>query len=107
MEDVLKRLLEAEARAEALVAEATAKREQIVRQATEEVRAAELRFEERIPEIQHSFASKAQERAEQAVAELKRRYEERHKSLLALAERQADEAMNAALAIILDAEKHP
>lgn len=106
MEDVLKRLLEAEARAEAMVAGATAKREQIIRQATEEARAAELRFEQRIPEIQGSFASKAQERAEQAIAELKRRYEERHKSLRALAERQSQEAVNAAVAILLDAERN-
>lgn len=107
MEDVLKRLLEAEARAEGLVAEAARKREQIVRQATEETRAAELRFEERIPEIQGSFSGKAQERAEQAIAELKRRYEERQRSLRALAERQTGEAVNGALAILLDVEKHP
>lgn len=106
MEDVLKRLLEAEARAEAVVAEATAKREQIIRQATEEARAAELRFEERIPEIQGSYSGKAEERAQQAIAELKRRYEERHKSLRALAERQAPDAVNAAVAILLDAAKN-
>jgi len=106
MEDVLKRLLEAEARAEAMVADATAKREQIIRQATEEARAAEQRFEARIPEIQGSFAGKAQERAEQAIAELRRRYEERHKSLRALAERQADDAVNAAVALLLDVERN-
>lgn len=105
MEDVLKRLLEAEARAEALVAEAGAKREQVIRQATEEARAAELRFEQRIPEIQGSFSGKAAERAEQAVAELKRRYDERHKTLRAAAERQAQEAVNAAVAILVDAGK--
>jgi vacuolar-type H+-ATPase subunit H len=107
MEDVLKRLLEAETRAEAVVAEATARREQIIRQATEEARAAESRFEARIPEIQGAFSGKAEERAQQAIAELKRRYEERHKSLRALAERQTQEAVNAAVAILLDAEKHP
>ena len=39
-------------------------------------------------------------------AELKRRYEERHKSLRALAERQSQEAVNAAVAILLDAERN-
>lgn len=106
MEDVLKRLLEAEARAEAVVAEATAKRDQIIRQATEEVRAAELRFQERIPEIKGSFSGKAEERAQQAIAELKRRYDERHKSLRILAERQTREAVDAAVAILLDTEKN-
>lgn len=106
MEDVLKRLLEAETRAEAVVADATARREQILRQATDDARAAELRFEQRIPEIQGSFSGKAEERAQQAIAELKRRYEERHKSLRALAERQTAEAVNAAVAILLNAEKY-
>lgn len=106
MEDVLKRLLEAEARAETIVADATAKRERIIKQATEEARAAELRFEERIPEIQGSFSGKAEERAQQAVAELKRRYEERQRNLRSLAEQQSKEAVNAALSILLDAEKH-
>lgn len=106
MEDVLKRLLEAETRAEAVVADATARREQILRQATDDARAAELRFEQRIPEIQGSFSGKAEERAQQTIAELKRRYEERHKRLRALAERQTAEAVNAAVAILLNAEKY-
>lgn len=107
MEDVLKRLLDAEARAEAIVAEANAKREQIIREATEEARGAEARFEERIPDIQGSFAGKAEERAEQAIAELRRRYEERQKNLRGVAETQTQEAVDAALAIILDTGKNP
>jgi V/A-type H+/Na+-transporting ATPase subunit G/H len=107
MEDILKRLLEAEARAEAVVADANARREQIVKQATEEARAGELRFEERIPEIQESFVSKAEERAQQAIAEIKRRYDERQKQLRALAEERTHEAVNAAVAVLLDVEKNP
>jgi V/A-type H+/Na+-transporting ATPase subunit G/H len=106
MEDVLKRLLEAEARAEALVADASAKREKLIRQATEEARTAELRFEERIPEIRGSFLGKAEERAQQAVAELRRRYEERQRHLRTLAERQAQEAVNAAVGVLLDVENN-
>ncbi len=105
MEDVLKRLLDAEARAEAIVADANAKREQIIREATDEARAAESRFEERIPEIQASFSGKAEERAQQGIAELKRRYEERQKNLRSLAETQTQAAVEAALVIILDAGK--
>jgi len=105
MEDVLKRLLEAETRAEAVVAEANAKREQIIREATEEARAAEARFEERIPEIQASFSGKAEERAQQGIAELKRRYEERQKNLRGLAESQTQAAVESALAVILDTDK--
>ncbi len=105
MEDVLKRLLDAEARAEAIVAEANAKREQIIRQATDEAHAAEARFEERIPEIQVSFSGKAEERAQQGIAELRRRYEERQKNLRGLAETQTQAAIDAALDVILDVAK--
>lgn len=105
MEDVLKRLLEAEARAEAVVSEANAKREQIIRQATDEARAAEARFEARIPEIQASFSGKSEERAQQGIAELKRRYEERQKNLRGLAETQTQAAIDAALSVILDVDR--
>lgn len=106
MEEILKRLLDAEAKAEEIVNIANAKRERMISQALEDGRAAEARFEARIPEIQASFADKAEERASQAVAELKRRYEERHKYLRELAEAHEREALDAAIALILDPAKN-
>ncbi|OIO58480.1 MAG: ATPase [Alphaproteobacteria bacterium CG_4_10_14_0_2_um_filter_63_37] len=105
MEDSLKRLLDAEVKAEALIDGANAQKEAMLRQAIEDVRQAERRFEERIPEIQSSFETKAQSRAEQAVAALERRYHEREGQLGALAAARHDEAVEAAFALLIDRER--
>lgn len=106
MEEILKRLLDAEAKAEEIVEAANGKREHVISQALENSRAAEARFEARIPEIQTSFSERAEERASQAVAELQRRYEERHRYLRELAETHEQEALEAAIAVILDPAKN-
>ena len=81
MDDTLKRLLEAERQADTLVAKALTERDRIVETALEEIRAADDRFRARIPELRDSFLKKAEERAAQAVAELRRRYAERQEQL--------------------------
>lgn len=105
MEDILKRLLDAELKAEALVDEANRERERILNQALEESRVAEAHFESRLPELRAPFLQKAEERAQQAIGELKRRYEERHKQLRALAEEHEQEAIEAAVAFLTSAEQ--
>lgn len=102
MEDVLKSLLDAELKAESLVAEAKSKHDQMVRQAHEDARAAEERFEARIPEIRRSFLDKEEEHASQTIAELKRRYEERQRQLNEIAQERMPEAAEAAMALVLD-----
>lgn len=102
MEDTLQRLLEAEMRAEALVTEALEKREEITRQALEEAELAEKRLAARLPEIQESFMEKARQKVEQSNAESRLRYEERSARLHAIAEEAHDEALEAALAMLLD-----
>ena len=77
MEDILKRLLDAELRAQGQVDQANTERERMIRQALADARAAEERFDARIPELQASFMEKAEERAHQTIGELQRRYEER------------------------------
>ena len=47
---------------------------------------------------------KAEERAEQTVAELKRRYDERHALLRDMAEQREDEALEAAFEVLRSAE---
>ena len=79
MEDTLKRLLEAERRAEAAVEEAKAERERMTREALEQAHHGEQRFQARVPEIHDAFVEKAKARAEQTVAELQRRYAERNR----------------------------
>jgi L-lactate utilization protein LutC len=101
MDDTLKRLLEAELRAEQVVADAKAKREEITRQALEEARHAEHRFGTRVVDIHGAFIDKAKARAEQTIAELQRRYDERSKDLRESAEEREADAVEAALALLL------
>lgn len=105
VEDALKRLLQAELDAEALVDQANEERERLIRQALEDARMAEQRFEARIPELQASFLQKADERSGQAIAELVRRYHERAQELRALARDREAEAITAAAALVLDPER--
>lgn len=105
MDDMLKRLLEVELRAEKLVEEAKARREEITRQALEDARRAEDRFSARIPEIRGAFMEKAQGRATQTIRELQRRYDERNKELRLMGEQHERDAIEAAVAIIVSPEK--
>jgi len=102
MEDTLKQLLEAEARAQAIVDAADRERERVIEQALREVREAEDRFESDKAEIRVPYLREASSRAEQAVAELTRKYEERQRALRNLAEQHEAEAVAAALELLLD-----
>jgi len=105
IEDELQRLLDTELQAEALVKEAELKREQMIRRAREDARAVEQQFEARLPELRASFMEKAEERAVQSVAELARRYEERRAQLRSQAKSREEDAVKAAVAMLLDTEK--
>jgi len=102
MSSDLQRLLDAEARAEAIVAAADQERQRIIDQTLAEVAAAEARFEASLAQIRAPFIEEAEARAEQGVAELKRKYEERQHALRELAERHEAEAIEAGLAMLID-----
>jgi vacuolar-type H+-ATPase subunit H len=102
MEDILKRLLDAEIKAQHLVDQANAERERIIHEALADAQAADERFTARIPELQASFVDKAQERATQAVGEMQRRYEERRATLNQMAAERREEAIEAAVNVVLD-----
>ena len=104
MDDTLQRLLEAEVRAEKIAQQAEAEQENIIQGALMEARAEEERFISRVPDLHRSFIKKAQERSEQTVAELKRRYDERHVQLRDLAEQHEDEALEAAFEALVSGE---
>lgn len=104
MDDTLQRLLDTELRAEKIAQHAEAERERIIQGALAEARAEDERFEKRIPELNASFVEKADGRAEQNIAELKRRYDERHVQLRELAEQREDDALEAAFAILIDSD---
>ena len=102
MEDTLQRLLAAELRAEEIANQAEQEQESLIQQALADVKAENERFSARIPELQRSFLAKAEERATQTVAELQRRYDERHIRLRDQAERREDEALEAAFQVLID-----
>lgn len=101
MDDTLRRLLEAEQKADALVKKAQADRDRIVETALEEIKAADARFRARIPELRESFHNKAEERAAQAIAEVRRRYSERRDELDEEIERRRDQSVSRGLDALL------
>ena len=102
MAEELRRLLDAEARAEALVDEAKRECDRLIEQAHAQARAAEQRVEEHLPELRSSFFNKAVERTDSALAELERRYQQRGELLRALAREHGDEAVSIAFALFVD-----
>jgi len=97
MKDILKRLLDAELKAQEFVNQAKQQRDLIIKEAQEEVQRAEERFNARIPEIYSSFENKAQERAAQTINELQRRCDERCLELAKEAEQHHQIALEAVL----------
>lgn len=102
MDDQLQRLLDAEARAQAVIDAASHERQRMIDDALAAVRGAEARFEAGRAELRAPFLHEAQGRAEQAVAELSRKFGERQRTLRDLAMRHESEAVDAALTLLLD-----
>ena len=102
MSDSLKDLLTAETDAEAIVSAGEEERDRIIQKALEDAQDLERQFLDRLPEMQESFMEKAQSRAEQTIAEVKLRYDERNKMLRELADRHEREALDLCVELILD-----
>ena len=106
MDNSLQRLLDAELEAEAIVRKALDRREQIMAQSLEEARMAEARFEARIPELREAFNDKAEQRIQQTIAEVSLKYQERTQELESMANESRQDAIDAALAILLNPDAH-
>jgi len=102
MDDQLQRLLETEARAQAVIDAASHERQRMIEDALAAVRDAEARFEAGRADLRAPFLNEAKGRAEQAVAELARKYGERQRTLRDLASQHEAEAVDAALTLLLD-----
>lgn len=102
MDDTLKRLLDAEMRAEQIASDAEKAQEAVIQRAIDDARADEERFVAHIPDLHRGFIQKAEERAEQTIAELKRRYDERHVQLSDTAEAREDQALDAAFQLLIE-----
>jgi vacuolar-type H+-ATPase subunit H len=102
MEDQLKRLLEAEARAQAIIDAASAERQRLLDEALASTHDNEARFEASRTELRAPLIKEAHARADHIVAELTRKYEERQRGLRDMAGRHEQEAVEAALNLLLD-----
>jgi len=100
VDDALKRLLNAELEAERIVAGADEQRQAIIEQAKRDARAEEQQFAERAAEIHASFRAQAEQRAQQTIAEIQRRYEEEERELRASAKLHEQRALDEAIALI-------
>jgi V/A-type H+/Na+-transporting ATPase subunit G/H len=105
MEDHLKRLLEAEARAQGMIDAANAERQQALDEALAMARDAEARFAAGRAELRSPFLEEAHRRAEHVIAELARKYDERQRKLREMAAQHEAEAIDAALNLLLDPER--
>jgi F0F1-type ATP synthase membrane subunit b/b' len=102
MDDTLQRLLDTELRAEKIAKHAETELDRTIQEAMASTRAGVERFEAGIPALRASFIEKADARAEQGVAEMKRRYDDRHAQVRKLAEQRGDDALDAAFAFLVD-----
>jgi len=104
MQEALKRLLEAEAHARALIAQAGAERQRMLDESLEEARQAQARFEQEKATLRAPFLAEARIRAEQTVAELGRKFDDRQKALRDMTAQHEQLAVKMALAFLLDPE---
>jgi V/A-type H+-transporting ATPase subunit G/H len=102
MEESLQRLLDTEHKAQQIHGKAEQARERVIQEALREAKTKEEQFEARIPELYKGFMEKAETRAEQTIAELKKRFNERHAQLREYAEVREEHALEAAFAVLID-----
>ncbi|HZW24711.1 MAG TPA: hypothetical protein VFF26_04430 [Gallionella sp.] len=100
VDETLKRLLDAEAKSEQIVARADEERQSIVEQARRDAGAAEQQHAARMAEIHADFLAQAEQRAQQTIAELQRRHAEQALALRAAAQRNEPQALAEAVALI-------
>ena len=96
MDDTLKQLLAAEGAASELVKHAEKESERLIQTAVQEARAQEERFDDRKPELHAAFLEKSDQRANQTIAEMDRRFQERLAQLREAAEHHEEKALEAA-----------
>jgi V/A-type H+-transporting ATPase subunit G/H len=102
MKEIIDRLLDAEAQAEAIVDEATRRKEVLINEAQEKAHLGEQQFETNRDHLRAPYLKEAEARANDHVAELHRKYLERQHMLRDLAAQHEPEAVAAAVALILD-----
>ena len=102
MKDTVERLLEAETRAEQVVAEARAACDRIVEEARTQAHSERQQFEKNLPKLRQEHLDQARQRAAEACREERRRHQQRSEELRATAAANRAKALDAALALLLD-----
>ncbi|MBI1173860.1 MAG: ATPase [Sideroxydans sp.] len=105
VDESLKRLLDAEAKAELIISSADTERQQAIEQARHDAHEAEQQHAVRVSEIHASFLAQAEQRAKQTIAELKRRYSERSAALQRTAEQRRQQSLATAIALLTSPEQ--
>jgi hypothetical protein len=104
MEVVLKRLLDAELRAETLIEEAQRERDAILEKVHDEVADLETEFRESAQRARETELERAEQRATQTIEELGHREQEQQRWLYELAQDNEQSAIDAALALFIKGE---
>jgi vacuolar-type H+-ATPase subunit H len=104
-DETLRRLLNAEMEAERIVARADEERQAIVEQAKRDARAEEQQYADRIAELRASFRAQAEQRAQQTITAMQRRFQEQELALRSSAKLHETLALSEAIALITGAQK--
>ena len=99
-DEALRRLLNAEIEAERIVARADAERQSIIEQAKRDARTEEQQFAARIAELRANFRGQAEQRAQQTITAMQRRFREQVKALRRSAELNEGQALDDAVALL-------
>ncbi len=105
VDETLKRLLDAETAAEDIIARADQERQAIIEQARRDEETSERQLAERLKDIHASFLAQAEQRAQQTIAEMKRRHGERTAALRESASAQEHAALDAAVSLLTQTGK--
>lgn len=101
MEDILKRLLEAEQKAEDQVENADAKRKKMIQEALDQARAEQIEFEQQVEARRKPFLATAEEGAKRRILEEEQATTLQQRNLRERAAINEEAAVEAALAMIL------
>ncbi|MBF0263897.1 MAG: hypothetical protein HQL46_01395 [Gammaproteobacteria bacterium] len=104
MNDILKNLINADQKAQEIVAQSQAESEQKLAKAKSENDLAEERMHTRIKEMQQSYSEKAESKARNHLDEVVRLFQERQQHLLEVAEHRQQQAVNEVIDLVINIE---
>ena len=105
VDETLKRLLQAETEADRIVTRANEERQAIIEQAKRDARTAEQQHVEQIAEIRNLLLTQAEQRAQQTIATMQRRFDEQALALRAAADRFEQQALAEAITLLTEMSK--